>query len=137
MKNVVALYTDASDAEKAIKALSDNGFDTSKARIHSSKTIEQSTNVRAFPAANAAVSTGSNPAAPAAGGAAAGGGAFLSDDNVESYLAHIGIDGNELSFYKHGIVEGGHLVMISVDNDQVDRTRKILDETGGRAAQTT
>ncbi|MFW6313377.1 MAG: hypothetical protein ACOC2N_05780 [Spirochaetota bacterium] len=136
MKNVIALFTDASDAEKAIKALSDNGLDTSKARIHSSQTIEQSTNVRAFPGANAAVSGGSTPAASGAGAAAPGGGAFLADDNVESYLSHIGIDGNELSFYKHGIIEGGYLVMIAVENDQVDLARKTLKEAGGRAAQT-
>ncbi len=136
MKNVVALFTDASDAEKAIKTLSDNGLDTSKARIHSQNTIEQSTNLRAFPAGGSAVSGGANPAAPAAGAAAAGGGAFLSDDNVESYLAHIGIDGNELSFYKHGIMERGHLVMVAVENDQVDLARKSLEEAGGRAAQT-
>jgi hypothetical protein len=133
MKNVVALFSEASDADQAIKKLSGAGLDTGKAHVHSRQTIEQSTNVRPMPAANTAISAGENPAGPVPGTAGTGAGAILSDDNVESYLTSIGVDGNELSFYKHGITDGGHIVVIAVTNDEADKAAKVLSEAGGRA----
>lgn len=136
MKNVVALYDDATDAEKAITKLADAGLDTSKARVHSRSTINESSTVRAMPSANTAVSSGSNPASPVGGAAATGGaGAVITDDTIESYLINIGVDGEEVAFYTHGIKEGGHIVHIQVPNDQVDKARGALTEAGGRAPQ--
>ena len=134
MKNVVALFSEAADAEKALKKLSDAGLDIDKARIHSASSIERSKNVRAMPSSNAGIAAGSGPTG--ATGATAGSatpGAFLSDDNIESYLSGIGVDGEEIAFYSHGIKEGGHIVLISVSNDEADKAQKILAEAGGRA----
>ncbi|MFW6291534.1 MAG: hypothetical protein ACOC7V_04330, partial [Spirochaetota bacterium] len=58
MKNVVALYSDVSDAEKAIKKLEEAGIDTEQTSIHSRHTIESSKNVRAMPSANAGIAGG-------------------------------------------------------------------------------
>jgi len=133
MKNVLALFTEASDADKAIRKLSDAGLDTSKARIHSRHTIEESTNVRPMPAANTAVSAGQNPAGPLPATAGGGAGAILSDDNVESYLQGVGITGDEMNYYKRGIMDGGSIVLISVPNNEAERAAKVLSQAGGKA----
>lgn len=136
MKNVVALFHSAQDAEQAVKKLSAAGLDTSKARVHSRSTIENTSTVRAMPSANAAVSSGSNPASPVGGtGATGGAGAMITDDTIESYLMNIGIDGEEVAFYTHGVKEGGHIVLVSVPNDEVEKARGALTEAGGRAPQ--
>jgi hypothetical protein len=135
MKNVVALFSEAADTDTAIKKLSEAGLDTGKARVHSQNTIESSANLRAMPSANAGISGGT--AAPGAAGTTggAGGGAFMTDESVESYLLTHGLDGDEVAFFAHGIQEGGHIVIIQVENDEVDTARKVLQEAGGRAPQ--
>jgi hypothetical protein len=136
MKNVVALFAREQDAEKAIKKLAESGFDTGDVRVHNKKTIENSTNIRAMPSANTGVAAGSAPSPAVAGGTTgAPGGAVIADDTVESYLASIGVDGNEVSFFTHGVQEGGSLVLISVSNDEAEKARKVLAEAGGRAPQ--
>ncbi|MFW5814270.1 MAG: hypothetical protein ACOCWX_02380 [Spirochaetota bacterium] len=134
MKNVVALFSDASDAEKAVQKLEEAGIGTQKASIHSRQTIESSANVRAMPSANAGIAGGvSAPGAPAGAGSA--GGAFVSDDTIESYLMHIGVDGEEVAFFQHGIKEGGHLVLAAVEDSEADTARDALVEAGGRVPQ--
>lgn len=73
---------------------------------------------------------------PQAGTAPAAGGAIVTDDTVESYLSNIGVDGEERAFFKHGILEGGHIVLIGVPNDKTELAAKTLVEAGGRAPQT-
>ncbi|MFW5742603.1 MAG: hypothetical protein ACOC2D_04940 [Spirochaetota bacterium] len=134
MKNVVALFSDASDAEKAVQKLEEAGIGTQKASIHSRQTIESSANVRAMPSANAGIAGGvSAPGAPAGAGSA--GGAFVSDDTIESYLMHIGVDGEEVAFFQHGIKEGGHLVLAAVEDSEADTARDALVEAGGSVPQ--
>ncbi|MFW6260400.1 MAG: hypothetical protein ACOC6J_02340 [Spirochaetota bacterium] len=134
MKNVVALFSDASDAEKAVQKLEEAGIGTQKASIHSRQTIESSASVRAMPSANAGIAGGvSAPGAPAGAGSA--GGAFVSDDTIESYLMHIGVDGEEVAFFQHGIKEGGHLVLAAVEDSEADTARDALVEAGGRVPQ--
>jgi len=134
MKNVVALYSGASDAEKAIKKIEEAGIDTDKASIHSRHTIESSKNVRAMPSANAGIAGGvSAPGAPAGAGSA--GGAFVNDDTIESYLMHVGVDGEEVAFFQHGIKEGGHIVLVAVEDSDAEKARDALVEAGGRVPQ--
>lgn len=135
MKHVVALFSEPSNADKAIKKLADAGLDTEKARVHSEQTITSSRNIRPMPAANTAVSAGANPGTTVGGGTGAAPGAVLTDDTIESYLDSIGIDGNEIAFYKHGIRDGGHIVLLSVENSDAEKARSVLADAGGRAPQ--
>lgn len=137
MKHVFALFSDAAAAEKAVEKLSEGGLDTSKARIHSKQTIEQSTGIRAMPTTNAASPMGGG-AAGSAGGSAAGGtvsggpGAVMTDDTIEGYLSNIGVDGDEYAFYVRGIKDGGHIVGIDVANDEEEKATAALVDTGGK-----
>lgn len=136
MKHVFALFSDAAAAEEAVKKLADAGFDTSKARIHSKETIEQSTGIQAMPTTNAAAPMGGG-AAGSAGGSAAGGtvsggpGAVLTDDSIEGYLSRIGVDGDEFAYYLRGIKGGGNLVGVDVANDQAEKASGVLADAGG------
>ncbi len=137
MKHVFALFSDAANAEKAVKKLSESGLDTSKAMIHSKETIEQSTGIQAMPTTNAAAPMGGGAAGSAggsaAGGAVAGGpGAILTDDSIEGYLSKIGVDGDEFAFYLRGIKGGGHLVGVDVPNDEAEKACKALTDAGGK-----
>ena len=134
MKNVVALFSDASDAEKAIKKLDEAGIDPNRASIHSRQTIESSTNVRAMPSANTGLAGGvSAPGSPAGGGGT--GAAFVNDDTIESYLMDVGVDGEEVAFFQHGIKEGGHIVLTAVEDNEADAARDALVAAGGRVPQ--
>lgn len=133
MKNVVSLFSDAAGAEEALKKLSEGGLDIDKARIHSAETIEQSTGPRVMPPGNTGVSAGAGPSGPIAGPGTGGGGAFLADETIDTYLEKIGVDGAELTFYSHGIKEGGYIVLISVPDDEADKAQAILKKAGGRA----
>ncbi|MFW5683760.1 MAG: hypothetical protein ACOC1I_02820 [Spirochaetota bacterium] len=135
MKTVVALFSDPNEAEQAIKKLADSDIDVKEKKLHDRHTIESSSNVRAMPSANTAMGAGSAPAAPISTSAGAGGGAFLTDDSLESYLTHAGVDGEELAFYKHGIREGGSLIVARTSDSDAEKTAKLLQEAGGRAAQ--
>lgn len=133
MKNVVALFSNAGDADTAIKKLGEADLDIGRAQVHSRQTIESSTNVRAMPSANAGLAGGAGTPGTAGTGGGVAGGAILSDDSIESYLDNRGVDGEELAFYTHGVKEGGHIVIISVDNDEVEKAKKTLADAGGRA----
>lgn len=135
MKNVVALFSDAADAEKAIKKLKEAGIDTERASVHSQQTIESSTNVRVTPSANAGLAGGVSAPGATSGGGIPGGGAFVSDDTIESYLMNVGVDGEEVAFFQHGIKEGGRIVLAAVENSDADKARNALVEAGGRAPQ--
>lgn len=134
MKNVVALYSDASGAEKAIKKLEEAGVDTGRASIHSQQTIESSKHVRAMPSANAGLAGGVSAPGTTAGGGL-GGGAMMNDDSIEGYLMDIGVDGEEVAFFLHGIKEGGHIVFVAVEDSEADKARDALVEAGGRVPQ--
>lgn len=134
MKNVVALFSDASNAEKAIKSLEEAGIDPDRASIHSQHTIESSSSLRAMPSANTGIAGGvSAPGTPAGGGGS--GAAFVNDDTIESYLMSIGVDGEEVAFFQHGIKEGGHIVLAAVEDSEADTARDALVGAGGRVPQ--
>ena len=136
MKTISALFPDAKQAEDAIKKLRDAGLGDDSARIHSQQTIESQSTVRAMPSANTAVSGGATPAGPAGVGAGTpASSVVLTDDTIETYLANIGIDGDKMSFFKHGIREGGHIVVVEADDDNVEATKRALEEAGGRAPE--
>lgn len=136
MKIVSALFSESRKAERAIKNLEDAGLDAGNAKIHSQHTIESQSTVRAMPNANTAVSGGATPMGPAGVGAgAAAGSAVLTDDTIETYLANIGIEGGELEFFKHGIREGGNIVVVQTENEKADDAKHALEEAGGRLPQ--
>lgn len=136
MKIVSALFPNPTEAERAIKKLEDAGLDVGNAQIHSQHTIESQSTVRAMPNANTAVSGGATPVGPAGIGAgSAAGNAVLTDDTIETYLANIGIEGEEMSFFKHGIREGGNIVVIQTENENADDAKRALEAAGGRLPQ--
>ncbi|MFP4113627.1 MAG: hypothetical protein ACOC2Y_02730 [Spirochaetota bacterium] len=135
MKNVVALFSEVSDAEQAIKKLSDAGIDLENAAIHNKESIESSIDVRAMPSANPAVAAGPTPAQPSGGSATGAAGAMLTNATIESYLENIGVDGEELAFFAHGIQKAGHIVFANVPNDQTEKAGRLMTEAGGRAPQ--
>ncbi len=132
MKNAVALFSEASKAEKAIKMLDEAGLELEQARIHSRATIESNTKVRATPAANTALGAGVGPTADGAGMNGTVPGAVLGDSTIATYLKDVGIEGDGLPFYRQGIKEDGYIVVISLPRDEIEKATRVLAEAGGQ-----
>lgn len=132
MKNAIALFSEPSEAEKAVKMLDDAGLDVQQARIHSRTTIESNTKIRATPSANTAMGAGVGPTADGAGLTGTVPGAVLSDSTIATYLRDVGIEGDQLPFYRQGIKEGGRIVVVSVPGNDVEKAAAVLAEAGGR-----
>ncbi|MFP4377281.1 MAG: hypothetical protein ACLFP4_09570 [Spirochaetales bacterium] len=137
MKNAFALFPDETSANEAVKKLkAADEVDDFKIKIHSQSTIKDNLSLNAIPGGTGTASGTGSTAAPGAATAGAGGvGAFMTDDNVRSYLDRIGVPGDQQAYFAHGIKNGGFLVHVPESGDDVDTAERIMEEAGGKASQ--
>lgn len=133
MKSVFALFSNQSDADKAVSKLKEAGIDTQKASVHSEHTVEDSITVG--PLAGPATTAPSTTGAATGTGPHSATGAALTDETVQSYLDRINVPADQQHFFAHGVREGGALVHVKAENDEAETVERALAEAGGRAPQ--
>jgi hypothetical protein len=134
MKSVLALFSNEKDADNAVSKIKDAGFNTDNTRVHTSETIKRQLGVQpAVGPAGAVSGTGSTQFGSETAGATPG--AFLTDENIQSYLDKINVPADQQHFLAHGVREGGCLVHHKAENDDVEAVEQILADAGGRAPQ--
>ena len=66
---------------------------------------------------------------------AAMGGVVVNDTTIEGHLTNIGLSGDTIPFYMHGLTQDGHMVGINVPNEDAERAQTVLTDAGGQIPQ--
>ncbi len=137
MKIAISLFPDETAAEKAVKALTNEGLEPDDVELYTRNRIESEISVNPIPGGTGPAGAGSTTTGTAGGATGtASGGALLNDDNVRTFLSKRGVDDEALSFFVHGIKESGTIVIASPDNeDTVKKAEAVMKNQGGKTVE--